>query len=282
MADGGEFRVNTQTTGYNISPAITNLTGGGFVVSWADDIGSVNSIRAQLYDASGTKVGTEFVVNAPGHSDQGLPDVAALTNGGFVVSWDDFNNNSSGFGGPDIEAQIFDAGGAKVGGQFLVNTVTAGFQDFGGVAGLADGGFVAVWSSNTLAQGSRPTIETQLYNAGGQRIGGEFQVNTLFDFNSDASVASLANGDFAVVWTDQSIGGPTKVEAQIFTASGAKVGGEFQVNTHADYAQSPAIASLANGDFVVSWTDDGPDRQRAQRHDHRGADLRCERRQGWR
>ena len=43
--------------------------------------------------------------------------------------------------------------------------------------------------------------------------------------------------------------------AQRFSDSGAKEGSEFQVNTDENYKQdSPSIASLANGGFVVSWT----------------------------
>jgi hypothetical protein len=44
------------------------------------------------------------------------------------------------------------------------------------------------------------------------------------------------------------------VFAQRFAADGSKAGAEFQVNTFTTSDQwAPAVASLANGGFVITW-----------------------------
>jgi hypothetical protein len=66
-------------------------------------------------------------------------------------------------------------------------------------------------------------------------------------------VATLANGDFVVVWSDES---DASVRGQRYTAGGAVVGGEFVINTPdfpSNHEQYPQIAALANGGFVVAW-----------------------------
>ena len=91
---GTEFLVNTETADNQISPTITDLTNGGFVVTWwdeSDTLGdnSISSIKAQVFEADGTKVGSEFLVNTQTANDQILPTITGLVNGGFVVTWAD-------------------------------------------------------------------------------------------------------------------------------------------------------------------------------------------------
>ena len=53
-----------------------------------------------------------------------------------------------------IGGQLFDAAGTKVGGEFLVNTNTLGFQGSSSVAVLSGGGFVVTWFSRDPAPGA--------------------------------------------------------------------------------------------------------------------------------
>ncbi|MGQ0675049.1 MAG: hypothetical protein ACT4N4_03040, partial [Rhodospirillales bacterium] len=56
------------------------------VVVWESD--GPTSVYGQRYDANGTKVGAEFVVNTTTTGTQAAPAVAGLAGGGFVVVWD--------------------------------------------------------------------------------------------------------------------------------------------------------------------------------------------------
>lgn len=85
------------------------------------------------------------------------------------------------------------------------------------------------------------------------RTGSELLVNSQVQGSQfDPAVAGLAGGGFVVIWTDASgaLGDPSGngVTAQVFTAGGARLGAEFQVNTStASAQQAPNITALAGG-----------------------------------
>jgi hypothetical protein len=65
---GGEFLVNTTTTGDQYGSAVTALGDGRFVVTWTDDSAtggdtSGGAVRGQIFNADGGKAGGEFLVN---------------------------------------------------------------------------------------------------------------------------------------------------------------------------------------------------------------------------
>jgi hypothetical protein len=80
---------------------------GDFVVTWSSPApGSTSdySIYAQRYNAAGMAQGGEFPVNAFTSSVQQYPAVAAAPDGDFVVAWESFGQDGSGFG---VYAQRF-------------------------------------------------------------------------------------------------------------------------------------------------------------------------------
>lgn len=140
---GSSFSVPSEIANEQSSPTITGLTNGGFVVSWADRSGLGSDpygVRAQIFQADGSAVGSEFLVNTRTADDQESPAITALSNGGFVVSWSDLSGPSA--DRPDIAAQVFDENGTKVGSEIHVNTPSSGFQSNASVTGLTNGGFL--------------------------------------------------------------------------------------------------------------------------------------------
>jgi hypothetical protein len=91
--DGTEFLVNTQTVNDQVFPTIANLINGGFVVTWTTNVGPLHSnngtnVEAQIFNAHGVQVGSEFVVNTnTAFGSRSASTIAGLTNGGFVISW---------------------------------------------------------------------------------------------------------------------------------------------------------------------------------------------------
>jgi hypothetical protein len=251
---GPEFRVNTYTAGYQFLPSIAALGNGGFVVTWsfAQDY-SVSGVYGQRYNARGAKVGPEFRVNSVTVDNHTIPSVAALGNGGFVVTWHWYNQDGSVSG---VYGQRYSAAGAKVGPEFRVNTYTAGIQSNPSVAGLGNGGFVVTWQSEGQDGFPGYGVYGQRYSAAGARVGPEFRVNTTtVDDQYFPSVAALGDGGFVVTWTGQEGGSNLSgVYGQRYSATGATVGPEFLVNTTtANYQDHPSIAGLSNGGFVVTW-----------------------------
>ena len=252
---GGEFRVNTTTAGEQADASVAALADGGFVVTWSG-YGSTDSwgVYGQRYNAAGASVGTEFRVNTTTADDQFSPSVAALANGGFVVTWESPDGSTSG-----IYGQRYDAFGSAVGTEFRVNTTTAGDQSTPSAAALVGGGFVVTWESGGQ-DGSGWGVYGQRYDVSGAAVGGELRANTTTAGNQfDNSVAALADGGFVVEWTSD----PADINGQRYDASGAAVGGEFRVNSATAGDQSyPSVAALADGGFVMTWNTpfvSGPD-----------------------
>src|SRR3954451_12605410 len=91
--------------------------------------------------------GPETRVNTTIAANQQEPAVAALSNGGYVVTWTSADGGGyygSGVGLIDrgIYAQRYDADGKAVGSQTRVNTTIAGNQQEPAVAALSNGGYV--------------------------------------------------------------------------------------------------------------------------------------------
>ena len=264
---GGEFRVNAQTLGAQDAPAVTALASGGFAVTWSDanagSDGSASSVKAQLFDASGAAVGGELLVNTATLNAQKAPVIAALANGGFVVSWTDASLQGGDASATSVKAQVYDAAGNHVGGELLVNTATNGAQDSSAVSGLQGGGFVVTWRDGSLQGGdaSKDAVKAQLFGSDGSKVGGEFLVNTETAGSQQAPVvAALSTGGFAIAWADNSSRGGDAdyfgIRFQLYDAAGGRVGGETLANTTTLAGQlAPTITALAGGNFAISWAD---------------------------
>lgn len=265
---GGEFLVNTTTQFSQWQPAITALNDGRFVVAWTDTSKtgadtSSDAVRAQIFDANGSKVGGEFLVNTTTRYDQSVPSVATLSDGRVVFVWEDDSRTGDDTWYIALRAQIFNANGSKAGSEFLVNTTTKDSQLYPTVTGLSDGRFVVAWTDYSESGGdtSFDAVRGQIFNSNGIKAGSEFLVNTTTQgTQSLQSISPLTDGRFVVVWQDASqTGGDTSswaIRAQIYDAHGNRSGSEFLVNTTTQGTQSgPTVTTLDDGRFVVAWHD---------------------------
>jgi Ca2+-binding RTX toxin-like protein len=203
---GGELLINTTTVVDQSESSIAALSNGRFVVTWTDssetgDDRYNSAVRGQVFKANGTKSGSEFLVNTTTDGSQYDSSVAALSDGGFVVTWTDWSlsGGDTHYGG--IRGQMFKANGTKSGGEFLVNTTTDNDQFESSVAALPDGRFVVTWTDDTDNIGIHSVIRAQVFSANGTKSGGEFLVDKRSGDDGDSSVIALANGHFVVSWT---------------------------------------------------------------------------------
>ncbi|WP_395612812.1 beta strand repeat-containing protein, partial [Allosphingosinicella sp.] len=246
VAQGTEFRVNTTVAGDQEQIAMAGLSGGGFVITWdGNGAGDTQGIFAQRYDANGVALGGEVLVNGSTGLTQLYPSIAALTGGGYVITWQSSDANGSG-----VFAQRFSAGGVAQGGETLINSTTTGTQETPSIAALANGGYVIVWTGAGF--GEAQGIFAQRFDANGVAQGGEFSVNT-WSTNSDISpaVAALADGGFLVTWTSGST-----LTARRFASDGTALGASFQVATSVSFgsAYTAGVAGFADGSYGVAWS----------------------------
>jgi hypothetical protein len=262
---GGETLVPTTTAGPQDFSDMTGLADGGWVVTWSSRP-AVNAadfeIRIQAYNADGSKQGSETQVNATSAGTQVHSSVAALSSGGWVVTWQgDDPDTSNGDSKTDIYQQLFNSSGQKVGGETMVNSFTTSDQFDSKVTALDTGGWVVTWASFGHAADSSG-IYAQVYQANGAKLGGEIHVNTFTSGNQHhPDITTLKNGDFVITWESQDEDGSGYgIYQQRFNADGSFDGGEKRVNKTTALAQdSPDVTALSNGGYVVTWQSEKQD-----------------------
>src|SRR5262249_36202316 len=148
-------------------------------------------VRAQLFNADGTKLGGELLVNTDTPGFQQDSSVTVLSDGRSLVVWtDDHFLNGVGLA-PDVRGQIFNVDGTRAGSEFVLHTPGADEKQ-PVVAALAGGGFVAAW----LAQDDQ-SIHAQIFDADGRTSGAPLVASpATAGGQSDPVVTALANGDF--------------------------------------------------------------------------------------
>lgn len=150
------------------------LADGGFVATWSaggdgDGLGQFG----QRFDAIGNKAGGVFQINTTIQGGQKYGSSASLVDGGFVSIWTSEGQDGSGEG---VFAQRFDSNANKIGGEFLINSQTAGDQRRASIASLSGGGFVVIWES-TDPNGSGEAVVGQIFSATGSKVGGEIEIS---------------------------------------------------------------------------------------------------------
>jgi hypothetical protein len=213
--------------------------------------GPQTTVRTVAIDVAGGPVVNSTTQGVQQTSAESPQAVAADANGNYVVVWSSQNQDGEGWG---VYARQFNAAGIAQGTEFQVNTQTAGSQSYATVAMNADGSFVVTWSSQNQ-DGDGWGVYAQRYDALGNAVGGEFQVNV--NAVSDqmySAVAINANGDFVVTWSSKNqSNGNWDVFARLFPASG-DAADEFRVNTVTSGDQMYSrIAIDANGAFTIVW-----------------------------
>jgi len=256
---GGQFEVNTLTTGTQSGVSLAATAAGAFVMAWSNfgtNPADTSSVRARLFDGSGGAVGDDFQVNSYTTGAQGLPSVGMDAAGNFVVVWQSYGSPGSDRSSFSIQGQRFDPSGSAIGTQFQVNTYTTGAQTAPAIAMAPAGNFVVVW---TRALHTGPTadgdVAGQRFDESGVPVGTEFTVNASPAETESADVAIHADGAFVVVWNG--ISGfdsvdAKSIQARRFDGNGEPLGPEFKANGSTTETD-PSVTTLAGGTFVVVW-----------------------------
>ena len=260
---GGEFTVNTSNTFEQTLSRVTALHNGGFVIAWEDHsaAGAANDfrdttqidVRAQYFDSNGAPVGGEILVNSTTAAKQAEHQLVTLAGGSVLIAWTDY---SSGTAGADVRAQIIDAAGNKVGGEFLINFNTPGRQFMPVIEALAGGGFVAAWLDDT----GQVEPRAQVFAADGSRVGAEIAFRPADTvLRGVQSIVALADGGFAIAYDRSPSNSAFNLDSfvQIFNAGGVAVGGPVQL--HADSSGNQSLSALgslaigADGRLLAVW-----------------------------
>jgi len=203
--------------------------------------------------------GAEFSILGPIRGDQVWPSISLSPLAGVIV-WQDnvVDNHGAGIGGSMIAQNL-----QKSGRIFCANKTATGDQIKPKVQLLADNNMITVWQSSVagtpdiyarLARGTTTKTESS-YGTNFFTI--DRRVNIYIkDQQVDPAVAALPDGSAVVTWSSYGQDGSMwGVYGRKISKTGVmSPAREFLVNQYTQYNQrKPAVATLANGQFVICW-----------------------------
>ncbi|GAA6165455.1 hypothetical protein NBRC116590_31590 [Pelagimonas sp. KU-00592-HH] len=191
-ADGSEavseFQVNEVMQSHQFTPSIATLSNGQFVVAWysfdrTEDMDGYG-IRARVFNSDGTEAVSDFLVNEITHNYQIAPNVSALDNGQFVISWYSIDQTADpdGYG---IRARIFNADGSPA-------TSALAHEDQVTTIDAAD-----LLGNDTDADGDTLVIlSVEATSTHGAALSLDADGNVVYDPTAASAIQALAAGDF--------------------------------------------------------------------------------------
>ncbi len=244
---GSEFQVHEFIEYAQMDAETATLTNGRFVVVWKDgdnspSPGAYFDIAGRVYESDGTPVAGEFRVNIADYAgEQFNPSITAMTDGGFLITWESQADNM-------IRGQRFDGSGNLSGGLIDIAPFTTSEEHMPRISAMPDGGFAVAWQD-------------------GQTNGGDAQVYaSVFGGSNDPMVATISvtgregrDALFGGVGNDTLVGGMG--DDRISGGGGDDIldGGEGTDTAVFSGSLSDYAFSLEGGAFVISHASEGSD-----------------------
>jgi len=141
---GSEFRVNSGTSNNQVAPQIITLADGSFVAAWQTDGqtgGNWIDIAVRHFNADGSPQSTEFLANVTTAGEQKPPGLAALADGGYIVTWLTWPTSQA-----EVHARIFNADNSARTNEFTVTTGPGTWMQPATAVGLSNGNIAVVWT----------------------------------------------------------------------------------------------------------------------------------------
>lgn len=227
---------------------MARLSGDGYVIAWAgfdNGNGNAEAIYVQRYDAQNQAVGGPVVLNSMlGGGQDVLPQVAALSNGGYVVTWTD---------GADVLSLVLDQNNNIDGAHAkTLQGATSNASDYPQVLALASGGYVLAWQGTTT-DGHAADVYVQAFRADGIALGVEHRLSTgLGAADGIPALAALSDGGYLVSWSGA---GGSDIFVQRYDNQSDDSGySRVQLSgVGATSNVNPSIAVLADDGYVLTW-----------------------------
>ena len=231
--------------GFEVRPIALALDQGGFAVYWPD--GSDNMLR--IYDGNAQPL-TDGILVGEGKNEESF-GIAQLADGTLVVAYDRSQPNGEN-SSSTVLVHRFDPDGTRIDDTITVTQLQGGGIENATISSLGDGGFVVSWyqygtgfddaAFRVYDQDGTPRTGPLTAEAGGVTAG-------------YPSVSGLSDGNFVISWVQIVGPGDYEIVARRFEADGTPIGGRFIVDTGQIGIQHyPAVAALANGGFIVTWS----------------------------
>jgi hypothetical protein len=216
-ASGSELTVSAAVHQQSDSD-VTALADGGWLVAWMSWESTEMHVHLRRYSSLGV-AGDELSVDGPSAPTQMYPSVAALSAGGWVLSWGQYGAQAEGI---FAVVQHYAADGtlvsrAELGTDSVKTNLTA----------LPDQGWLLTWEVRDFYN---YVVHGQRFTASGAATGHEFVIPMVTGGVSPyPAVTVLADGGWLITWNATDVdGSETGIAGQRYSAQGAPVGEPFQ------------------------------------------------------
>lgn len=244
-------------TGVGSPRAVTALPDGGWVVAWTVD-STQTPIRLQAYNADGSVRGGLQSVSMMSQGDSGSfgggeIELAALTHGGWVVTWGEYVVQN-GYAYNEVYMKVFSNDASSLMDNQRITLADMSHESGPKVSALEDGGWVTTWySSKWTDTGWKEFINYQVFNSDGSYRGSETTVDNGLVNPMEFRSLALADGGWVTVVTafDAS---PYGLFLKVFNADGSPRTDLQGVNVETyDNQILPTLMGIETGGFVVFW-----------------------------
>ncbi len=260
-ADYAAVKVAVTAAGGSVSTVrILTLPNSRFTIFW--EIPTLKVIQGQRFYSDGSPLGSVFKVNQI--QSTGTPrigEVAAFSDYGFVVAWDEDGVDGA---GKAVRVQRFKEDASLLGTPITVNAATTtGDQQLPGLAVLDTDEFVVAFADASASS----VVKTRRFLQDGSFVGGQRELRgntTTIGAQLDARAATSAiTGRNALVF-ESPYGGDTSGEIllRVVDATGVETAAEARLNTTTAGAQvDPRVVAVGSDSwgFTAVWTSAGQD-----------------------
>ena len=255
VPDGNEWIVNQDPQGYQAEPAIALSHENKVLVVWRGPHanGDSEEIVGRLFDVNGIAITNDIHINQNVSGEQSHPSVCALPSGSFAIAWESEGIDNS---KKCICLRIVNSSGAPVDNEVVFSDTPSYACRYTDIACDLNGVIHAAWVEDR----SSNAIRRRRLDPNGTALGSSEQVNT-FRIKSITQTAIAVNpaGYSLIAWDgDPNKGADDDVHARIYDPNGQTLTDQFQVNqVSQDNQESPCVAAMPNGDFILAWQTPG-------------------------
>jgi len=215
-ADGSERfedrSVHTNVAGERLAPAVGIDAGAAFVVTWQDDSdgNGTYQVHARGFTADGDQAFARLTVNSTAAGQQRAPAIGVDATGGFVVAWEDDQDNDDDF---QIMARRYQSGGTPI-TEWTVNSNAGGTHLAPSVSMSASGAFAIAWEDDSDGNGSFQ-VKAGTWTAAGAPWIAQQTINAVADGQQLVPGVGIDEvGTLVVLWEDDMDGnGATQILA---------------------------------------------------------------------
>jgi len=209
-----------------------------------------------LTSATDTSVASEFRVNQftnfPSGEAAEDPAIAIDSHNHFIITWEDPR-----IGIDNVFARIFDSSGSPLTNDFRVDQDRIASDP--SIAVDRQDHVIITWEKTIGQVFEHDDIFARIFDSTGAPLTNEFRVDQDSGTNEagEPVIATDSNSNVIIAWTD-SRNGSGDIFIRRFDNNGVPLGNELRIDQDTGFnnAESPAIVTGSNDNFVITWVDD--------------------------